>query len=403
MPVRHIIGWLSAVVLAALVGSWSYAVANEKLVPAKALAAGSLFAGTAKASLAFRSFVTRQGGRVNGAERKLVEDAYKAEPLSISALGILALSMTGEADARRRQSLLELTGKLSRRSALVSNELIKSAAVRNDDLTFFTWLSRLMLTGDEAKQAYGSAMADATAKDGAVEALTPIIGPGPRWSDFYWGMVVRRPNSLVNAARLRIAVAGQPWRQTEVKPADEALLSGLVRKGEFDVARELADSLSPLSAKARRKSANLLNDGDFTTVPILAPFDWQLSTSGNLGASIDGRGGLLISAIGGARGAAARQLLRLVPGEYSAAWKISASGEIGSQVLSARLECAEQGVGNAAPARIPLSQTVSEARIHVPDGVCHWYWFSIAVEIPDNNPGVDLNLQRLALTKVVER
>jgi len=406
--IRHIAGWLIALVLAVFVGLWSFAIANERRAPAIALATGAPAAGIAKAGVAFASFAARQAQRegetVSAMERELAAEAYRSEPLSTSALGLLALSMRTDAEAQRRQSLLELAGKLSRRNTLVNNELIQSAAKRNDDRGFFTWLSRLMSTGEGAKKAYGAALADATAKEGAVEALTPILGGGVNWADYYWALVARYPNSLVNAAKLRLAVAGRPWRQTEVKPTDQQILSGLVRIGEFDAARALANGLDSTRSLSRRNSSNLLRNADFSTVPVLAPFDWQLSTSGNLGASIDGtRKEMLISAIGGARGMAAQQLLSLPPGEYSLAWKLATSGPADSDALSAQLECAERGGNSKTFSRILLKSRETQARMIVQNDTCRWYWFSIMVEIPDADPGIDLSLRNLSLAKSTER
>lgn len=404
MTIKTIIGWLIALALAAAVGAWSYAIANEKRSPVNALAIGGPFAGRAEAGTATLFLAARQAqghdGSVSAMERRLARQAYRSEPLSMSALAILALSMPNEAEARRRQSLLESAGRLSRRNTLVNNELIKSAAQRNDDRAFFTWLSRLMLTGNEAKKVYGSAMADATAKDGAIKALTPIIGAGPNWSDDYWQLVAGRPNSLVNAAKLRLAIAGRPWRQTEVKPTDLRILSGLVRIGEFDAARDMAKGLEPRISQAR-SSANLLNNADFSAEPRLPPFDWELAASGNLGASIDAKnGGMLISAIGGARGTAARQLLPLSPGDYSLDWKLSVRDEAGLNAFSARLACAERNANPENMLLIPLGSKAHQAIIRISDSACKWYWFSIAVEIPDADPGIDLNLRSLSFSKL---
>src|SRR5690606_39015716 len=150
-------------------------------------------------------------------------------------------------------------------------------------------------------------MAEATAKDGAVDALTPIIGPVPRWSDSYWQQVIQRPASLLNAAKLRTAVAQAPWRQTTVSRWDRDLETGLTNRGHFDAAEALYKGLG-LAGDGR--SINLVSDGGFARQPQLPPFDWQLAVSGTLGASIDDKDkSLLVSAIGGARGFAARQLL----------------------------------------------------------------------------------------------
>lgn len=398
MTVRRGIGWLIAIVIALVVALWSYAIANDKRAPVRALAIAVPTPGTAQASLAYDVFATRSARNpkawANANEVQLARAAYRSEPLSVPALGILAVSMTSGKQARQRQALLDLAGKISRRNMLVNNEQIKAAALRGDDRAFFTWLSRVMLIGDQAKAAYGTAMAQATARNGAVEALTPIIGPRPAWDDYYWRLVVKQPASLVNAAQLRLAVARAPWSQLDVTLTDKQLLLALGRNGHLDAAYGLAVGLG----LSRPAASNLLNNGDFGAAPELAPFDWQLSSLGNLGASIDPREkNLLISAIGGARGAAAQQLLQLAPGHYSLGWKIAADSTVNPGELVARIACAERGREDGDLPPVPLKPGAAKAIVSVPDSGCKWYWFTIAVEIPDDALGIDVNLEQLSL------
>lgn len=398
MSVRRGIGWLIAIAVALVVGLWSYAIANDKRAPLRALAIAVPASGTAQASLAYDVFATRSARDpktgASAAEVGLARTAYRGEPLSVPALGILAVSMTGAEQARQRQALLDLAGKISRRNMLVNNEQIKAAALRGDDRVFFTWLSRVMLIGDQAKAAYGAAMAQATARSRAVEALTPIIGPRPSWAEYYWQLVVKQPASLVNAARLRLAVAGAPWHQRDVTLTDKQLLLALVGNGHLDAAHGLATGLG----LSRSAGSSVLNNGNFGAVPELVPFDWQLSSQGNLGASIDPHEkNLVISAIGGARGAAAQQLLQLVPGRYALSWKIAADSSVNPGELAARIVCAEPGRGDVGLPPIPLKTGDAKMIVTLPDSSCRWYWFAIAVQIPDDALGIDVNLQHLSL------
>src|SRR3546814_20936323 len=80
-----------------------------------------------------------------------------------------------------------------------------------------------MLTNSSAGTAYAKAMAAATARDGAVEALIDVLGPKPRWSDLYWRSIIGEPGSYVNAAKLRIPLARVPWQQIAIEPKDTDL------------------------------------------------------------------------------------------------------------------------------------------------------------------------------------
>lgn len=400
MVFTRILGWLAALALAAVAGLWSYAIANEVRAPAKSLAVPTPFDGVARAEIAFRSFAVKTArdpaARIDPAERALALQGYRAEPLSPPALGLLAMAMTDAKDAALRQSLLESASLLSRRSVLVNNEMMKLAAARNDDTAFFTWLSRLMLTGVEARRVYGAAMAEATARPGAVAALTPILGAKPRWADYYWTLVVGRPNSWVNAARLRGAVARSPYRQTEVSLTDQTLLTRLVLVGKFAEAYALARDLGLRGSQG----GALLQNGNLAAAPLLAPFDWELSAQGNLGASIDVKNKQMsVSAIGGANGAAARQLLRLTPGNYRLSWSISSATPFEPGTVAARLQCADPRVHAVPPASIALTAGQHDADWTVPVSDCQWYWFSVDARVPDGNAGLDAYLDRISLTR----
>lgn len=402
------LGWLVALAVALLVGLWSFAIGNEFRSPARSWAAipwspHSAAGGNLAYLLYSARLAENPAAQVSPAEKRMSANAYGADPLAVPALGLLALSMTDEAQQARRRSLLERTGELSRRSSLVNYELVKEAGLRNDDRAFFTWLSRSVLTNNQARTTYLAVMAEATARDGAVAALTPVIGPQPSWAETYWRSLLGKSASLANGARLRIAVAGRPWGQTSISVTDRSLVQRLVGVQEFELARQLAGALGRPGA-ARADGANLLGKANLARQPELPPFDWQLTALGNLGSSIDSDSRTLtISAIAGARGAAVRRLLHLTPGHYRLGWTLSESGfdsgEMASNMLSADVRCAEQNVQTENPAPVTLLQGKREAALSISDSACRWYWLSILVDIPDDAAGVDAQLRDISLAK----
>lgn len=402
MTILRISSWLAALALAVAVGMSSYVIVYQMRAPAKSLAAGFPPSAIASVDVAVGVYVARETEdpqtRVSDVERQLARQAYRDEPLSSQAVGMLALAMTQSSEAETRQMLLENAGKLSRRNALVGRELIKSAALRGDDRNFFAWLSRAMLANDQLRQAYVAAMADATARQGAVAALTPVIGSSPRWTQTYWYQVTRRPNSLVNAAKLRMAVAAAPWDQTSITPTDRELALGLVGIGQFDLAQRLAQKLEPRAAA--NGLANLLVNADFARQPSVPPFDWELTTLGNLGSSINvGNRELLVSAIGGARGIAARQLLHLPAGRYVLGWSLVSGDPLDVSPLAVRIQCAERGVEAINPPPVPLLRGKRQANVSIGYGACRWYWFSVTVAMSDDSGGIDARLQDISLTR----
>lgn len=404
MGILRNLGWVSALALSGIVAVSSYAIANQVRLPERALDLGVFSTGTASANGALSSFAKRQArdpkAAVLPSERQLAESAYRREPLAVSAVAILALAMTDEAHRETREALFDRAGSLTRRNTLVSGKLIEIAASHGDDKSFFLWLSRVMLTSTGARKVYGAAMADATAKEGAVAALIPILGKKPRWSDFYWSLVADRPASLENGAKLRIAIARPPYKLTDVSFTDRRLIQGLVRTGEFDIAKQVQASLQA-GASQSRSAPNRLTNADFARQPALPPFDWELSAKGNLGAVVDtANRRLSISGIGGARGAAARQLLRLDPGNYRLSWSLSGTTPIDPDILSVRIRCADPKSGALGFQPVPVVMGKRHVGVSIAGSDCRWYWFSVDVDAPDDAPGFDVNLEGLSLVPV---
>ncbi|MGV7121201.1 hypothetical protein [Sphingopyxis sp. 550A] len=402
MTIARILLWLAAVVLAGLVGAASASIASQVKYPSRSTAIGVGPMGQVKANLAFASYAVRQKQNpkavISMRERKLASAAYRSEPLSSAALGILIAS-TDRAGSARRQALLGLGGKLTRRSSLITSASIQAAALRGDEASFFLWLSRAVSTNEALRSIYIKAMAQATARPEVASTLAPVIGPKPNWSIHYWNAVISEPASLENAAKLRILVAGAPWRQTEINNADRALVQRLVNNQHFDVARRMVAALSrtPLS----RGTDAILNNPDFSRPSVLPPINWQFASSGNLGATIEPERKLLsISAIAGARGYAIRQLVELAPGIYEMEWVIDPDAALEKGVLTARVACAEKGSDPDAVQILGLDAGHRRTSLTIANDACRWYWFSINVNVPDMSAGIDVQFRYLNLRRL---
>lgn len=401
MTVAKILGWMGASLLGIGAGLSSYAISNETRAPLKSLTTGVPPRGIAQGNAALALLAARRArdpsAGVNALELRLARQAYRAEPLNVSAITIQALAEKGTAEAELRWALLELAGKLTRRDSLTNMSLIEAAAKRGDDAKSFAWISRTMLTRSSAAMAYGKAMAAATARDGAVEALIDVLGPKPRWSNLYWQLILEQPNSYVNAAKLRIALTKAPWKQTSIESTDKDLVRVLANAGKFDEARQLASTLQPV----RTAKGNLLANGNFSAEPSFAPFDWELSALGNLGASIDkDNRRLVISAIGGASGPAARQLVRLAPGNYRLGWVMSNNSPLPANAISTRIFCGEANGSNVPQIMIPLVAGKHQENVKIPHTDCQWRWLSIDVALPDDAMGADILVSALSLAPV---
>ncbi|MFD2987030.1 hypothetical protein [Sphingopyxis terrae] len=381
----------------------SAVIANQVKNPGTAVALGIGPSALARGNLAFATYAARQKTdrttAITAEERELALQAFRREPLSSAALGMIIASMP-EQDAQRRSALLDVGARMTRRSSMITSASIEAAARTHNEPAFFQWLSRAILTSPGLRTAYVTAMAQATARPGAEQTLAPVIGQGPSWADTYWNAVVAVPDSLENAAKLRILVAGAPWRQQAVMDSDRVLAIRLVGNGHFDAARNLALALGGKEAAPARGGGDLLMNGNFNHAPTLPPIDWQLSSLGNLGASIDAtQKSLVISAIGGARGYAARQLIHLEPGRYRLSWNLAANGALPQNALIARLQCLED-VSSPDNRSIPLTTGQNAADLSLASATCRWFWMGIGVDVPDGGAGFDAQFKRIILTSM---
>lgn len=395
--------WSVGAVLAVFVAYASIVIVSQVRAPSPPLSPYLWHTATSEANFAYKSFAFRKStdpkAVVEPQELQSARHAYRVEPLSSAALGLMIAAMADGTASDTRRKLVDLAGKLNRRSAVITSFSMEEAARANDQKRFFKWMSRAILTDAKLRTNYVGAMAAATARDGAVDALLPVLGPNPAWAKYYWGAVVSKPASLANATKLRIAVARSPWRQTALTETDYLLARRLVDKGQFDDARRLAREFEKVVPN-KSPPNELLANANFAREPLLPPMDWSVATSGHLGASVDARNKrLAISAIAGAFGRAARQLVELAQGEYRVGWTLDGEKAAADRALSVNLTCAEKG-GQAAPVQpIALAVGTHAQNIAIPDGACRWYWFSINTHVPDEAAGFDAYLRNVSLTR----
>lgn len=397
MSILRILLWITGVVIAAFVMLSSNVIANQVKNPAAAYRLGFPPIGVATAKLAVASFATRQHddprAKVSARERVLATAAYRKEPLSSDALGLLIAAKEAHPASGEVPALLRLAARLTRRNSMITSASIAAAATQGKDAEAFRWLSRAILTNEALRSSYIGAMAQATARPDAAAALAPVIGPNPSWSDRYWRAVVSVPASLANAAKLRIIIAGAPWNQAKVSEIDSRLVMALVRNRDFANAFGLYQTFVSPKTKANVKAG--ANADQRIQLP---PFDWELATSGTMGSSLDKqRQGISISAISGARGFAARKLVSLSSGNYALKWTMTSATPVAPSALSIRISCAEAKPEPAAPVSIPLLSGTHVVPVNLARNECRWYWLSIDADLPDGSSGLDVSLADIAL------
>lgn len=334
-------------------------------------------------------------------ERKLADEGFAEEPLASAAFPVMfrALAVNGTTD--RASQFLELASRVTRRENLVNVMLIDQALAENNPRRAITLLGRAMAVSYEMRSFYMNRMAAATGSPGALEALAPLLGNLPGWSTDYWNAVLQVPAVAPQAGELRLRIAGPPWNLREASDTDRTLIVQLGHANHFDLAYDLARSLG---LKAPPASAFLRNS-DFSNAPQFMPFDWELRQTGEIGAAMErGSQGLFISSLPAANGVTADQLALLPQaGRYRLTWKVSGIAAAPGAMLKFRLTCAERGKGGIPIAPVTLSEGGGSETVIVPPSDCRWYRAGIELDTTQSDGGVDVRLNRLALSNDARR
>lgn len=320
---------------------------------------------------------------------ELAREAYEREPLAIDAVRLIAIDLLARRDDRQALAVLEGARALSRRSTGVSILLLDRYGREGRDREGMAVLDELLR---RQSNAHGDLLVGLAANVGRDELLPDyrrLLSSAPPWADAFWRQLAQNPLGLVNAASLRLDYARDGGA---VDPEIDALLiAGLAELGRFDDAARVAGLIGagPPAAGSRERVVN----GDFRRVPEGPVFDWTTVSSGDYGAEIDPETRTLVmSAISGARGEFARQLVRLPDG--SAVLRVTTNATARSDMserISVEIECPEQD-------RVLLAQRLPVSAIRFATEGCRWAWLRLRIAIPEGEQGIDAAIDRVSLS-----
>lgn len=395
---------LLSLLFAAFVGVSTFIIENQVKAPPAAAAITWPISSLAPANEAYNAYSARLArnptARVTTAERKASLTTYLSQPLSVPGLALLETSRPATKDAATNFAYLRTVSELSRRTTYINRRLAEIYGRRGDTVPMFRWLSRTAKTNRDFERAYVASLAGSLSLRGAVEGITPLVGENPPWREEFWRLAVKNAPTLDQAATVRMNLLRAPWRQARIGEDEQRLLAALAATGRFDTALDLASALASANGvRGFGLQGQLVRNDRFRAQPLLQPFDWRLSTSSDIVSAIYPKEpGLAVGAITGASGSAAEQALRLEPGTYSLAWSINAVDQWNSHQIAVRLRCAEPGVAAAPIDPAFLDEKAGTARVTVPAGDCGWYWLSLDIAVPEDGSGMDIVVNRLALT-----
>ena len=391
--------------LAIVVGSAALA---QYAVTANPALAATVFplSGTAKAALAARlagaGLAEELAGRQTAQTAELLREvrlsqqtialareAYLREPLAIDAIRVLAIDRLTKRDDDKALALLEGARALSRRSTGVSILLLDRYGRDGRDREGMAVLDELLRRRSNAHGDLIAGLAANVGRDQLLPDYRRLLSSSPPWADSFWRQLAQSPPGLVNAAALRVAYARDGG--TVDPEIDALLITALADLGRFDDAARVAVLTGARSATA--DSREQVANGDFSAVSTAPVFDWTTVSSGDYGAELDPEARTLVmSAISGARGEFARQLVRLPAGQ--AVLSVAASADTRSDALertTVELECPEQD-------RMLLTRRLPVRSARFQTEGCRWAWLRLRVAIPEGEQGIDAAIDRVSLS-----
>tara|TARA_B100000953_G_scaffold246522_1_gene208565 strand:+ start:5239 stop:6429 length:1191 start_codon:yes stop_codon:yes gene_type:complete len=373
----------------AALGTFSIATTHQNPVVALQAWSGNGFADQQIANALYVAATVKNPtaaleSHVTPRQRELALKAYIREPLSPEAVSILGLGEVRYGKEELAAKLLDKSGELSRRNQIARSWLIAKASQRGDLKTVLENIDISLRIRPASAPAAAQVLAQAMAQPGSVPSFVSFFRTNPSWEDAVWQAANSNPKAVANAVRVRM----QLQRTGEDALAiDRELLTSLIRLREF----ELADAF----VRSRYGSQKaLLRNGDFAAEPLLPPFDWELETQGDYGAFVDTKSGTLaISALPGAQGIVARQLVVLKPGRYTMTARYARGAQSGN--LRLMLSCALPNI-NRSLAISP--EQISDSQRFEVGADCPYFWASIELLGRATGSGFDTSLDSFEIT-----
>lgn len=311
--------------------------------------------------------------------------AFIAEPVTPEAIAVLALA---KSDAVER-GMMEKAFSLSRRHNLLTSWMIVDSGVREDTGALLEYYDTMLRTSSTAASVIIPVMAKALSNPDFIEPYATLLSQKPPWTGSFWGQVVTTPEALENAAALRAKLYRKNEPQTMRR--DASLIRALVRQGNLGAAEKLYNLLS-----SKPETQSFLRNGSFRLASEYPPFDWQLFSTGEYGASIGG-GSLNLSAIRDSGGRFARQLVRLPNSIVTLTAKYREDVPLGAN-LSIGFSCAQNLEKKPNPITIPLREKNTVQNIINQGTDCEYYWLSIYGKSSGDSDGFDMAIDSITLS-----
>lgn len=315
----------------------------------------------------------------------LAVQAFSSEPVTPDAVAIIALARRGE----QRRSLMLKAFELSRRQQLVSGWLISDSAASNDIQSVLGYYDTVLRTNSSAKDVIMPIMVGALAQDSAIRPYAVVLSQDPPWTGSFWGQVTSTPEVLENAVVLRQFLFQSKVHNSGYQDAN--LIFSLIKDHKFGKAKQLY-----LMLNGTAWDADIVRNDDFRTVPQFPPLDWQLFSTGEYGATIEG-GRLNLSAIGNSGGLVARQLIEIPRGRLQLKISLLRQPPRGSRI-NTQISCAQKDTKTGGTVTVAITKLETSVGIDNVRKDCSFFWLDIIARSDQDGNGFDIGIKSVSLT-----
>lgn len=392
---RTLLIWAGAVIVALwLALTAAGAVAQEKL-PGAALALypknGFAYQGRALTSSAEGKNAIRDI-RVSPAALADARAALRREPLATTALTLIAFDREAHGAQPEAAKIMLAVRALDKRQLIANAWLIghygRTAGSSRDVLGL---LDEALKIRPQLTEQYMPALAQGLINPDTIPVFQQMLRAKPAWELAFWNAVASNDAALPNAEVLRgrmLAGAEEPGR------IDAMLMGAFIRAKRMDLALSYARSLPEIPGDRD----NLLRNASFGATPLMPPLDWELVGDGRMTAAIDeGRGTLIINAIGGSAGTAARQLIALPPGQYSLLVKLGRADFSRGSDLNVRVYCAEASAETIPVLTERVTGDTDRPFTVAGETRCRFYWVDLVFSALDSTGPASMSIAEVRI------
>lgn len=319
--------------------------------------------------------------------------AFLQAPLAARAIRIAASSREAMGDEQLARHLMLGVVKLTKRDLGTHLWLIHDYGNSGDLTNLLHHYDFALRTSSQAPSILLPRLALVLRAPGAIEVLAPVLAQPPPWTQQFWRTTYVTPETLPQAAELRLALLERNIPVPD--DVDRRLILSLARDREWDVAANLYRRVAGDDAPALDR----IGEADFSQPPQFAPIEWNFPSSGLQSGEIAPETRRMILSGGPASsGVAAARVVALKPGRYELRLEREKTETGNSPTLAVEIVCVDE-----VPQRRIARFREEGSAIHgffEADASCRYYALQVHLQVPRNSISGQAILEEMALRPV---